>query len=131
MNPYSLLLRIPRSAYLVAAIALYLLLLWLGGRETTVENLPGRTDFSKIYHVVFYGGWCCLAWMSMRSPTVPAAVTLTMLAGAGDELHQYFLPFREARISDVLIDTGAALAAALIMHALQRNARVEPAQFRT
>lgn len=127
MNPYPLLLRIPRSAYLFAAILLYLSLLWLGGQEPTVEHLPGRADFSMVYHLVFYGGWCCLVWMGMRNPAVPAAVALTMLAGAGDELHQYFLPFREARISDVLIDTGAALAAALAMQAL-RSACSRPAR---
>jgi VanZ family protein len=51
------------------------------------------------------------------------AVGLTMLAGAGDEFHQSFLPFREARLSDVLLDTVAATICALIMSALaQRTA---------
>jgi hypothetical protein len=125
MNPYLLLQRVPRSFYLLTAVVLYLLLLWMGGHEATVEHLPGRADYSKVYHVVFYGGWCCLVWMAMRNPSVPAVVALTMLAGAGDELHQYFLPFREARISDVLIDTSAALASALVMHALQRRASLQ------
>jgi VanZ family protein len=126
MNPYPLLQRVPRFLYLLAAIVLYLLLLWMGGHEATVEHLPGRTDYSKVYHVVFYGGWCCLIWMAMRNPAVPIVVALTMLAGAGDEFHQYFLPFREARISDVLIDTGAGLVAALAMRALQRYADPQP-----
>jgi hypothetical protein len=126
MNPYPLLQRVPRSLYLLAAIVLYLLLLWLGGDEAMAEHLPGRTDYSKVYHVVFYGGWCCLIWMAMRHPTVPIVVALTMLAGAGDEFHQYFLPFREARISDVLIDTCAGLVAALTMRALQRYAGPQP-----
>jgi hypothetical protein len=124
MPLYLLLTRIPRALYIVTAVTLYALLLWMGGHEATVDHLPGRADFSKVYHLVFYSGWCCLAWLSMRTPGVAAAMALTVLAGAGDELHQYFLPFREARISDVLIDGAAALAAALLMHALRRRAMV-------
>lgn len=122
MPLYSLLTRIPRSFYIAAALTLYLLLLWMGGHQSTVDHLPGRADFSKVYHLVFYSGWCCLAWLSLRRPGIAAAVTLTVLAGAGDEFHQYFLPFREARLSDVLIDGCAALAGALSMHALRRRA---------
>ena len=118
---YRLLLRIPRPLYLATAVTLYLLLLWLGGREAAVDNLPGRSDFSKVYHLIFYSGWCCLVWFSLNRPSIAVAVTLTVLAGAGDELHQYFLPFREARLTDVLIDGCAALAAALVMEAMRRR----------
>lgn len=122
MPLYALLTRIPRPLYAVAAFVLYALLLWMGGHQSTVDNLPGRVDFSKVYHLVFYSGWCCLVWLSMRRPGIAAAVALTVLAGAGDEFHQYFLPFREARVSDVLIDGCAALVGALAMHALRRRA---------
>lgn len=122
VNPYPLLRRIPRLCYLLAALTLYVLLLWMGGQENTVNHLPGRADFSKIYHLVFYGGWCGLIWMSMRQPSMLAAVGLTMAAGAGDELHQHFLSFREARISDVLLDTAAAWVAALLLAAMRRRA---------
>ena len=121
MNPYALLKRVPRACYIATALTLYLLLLWMGGQETTVTHLPGRDDFSKVYHVLFYGGRCGLAWLSMRRPTMLIAIGLTMLAGAGDEFHQYFLPFREARLSDVLLDTVAATACALLMSALERR----------
>lgn len=123
MTLYRLLLRIPRPLYLATALTLYLLLLWLGGREATVEHLPGRAEFSKVYHLLFYSGWCCLIWLSLNRPRIAVAVALTVLAGAGDELHQYFLPFREARVTDVLIDGCAALAAALMMEAMRRRSR--------
>jgi VanZ family protein len=122
MPLYSLLMRIPRPLYIVTALTLYLLLLWMGGHQSTVDHLPGRADFSKVYHLVFYSGWCCLAWLSMRRPGIALAVALTVLAGTGDELHQYFLPFREARVTDVLIDGCAALAGAWWMHAMRRRA---------
>lgn len=122
MSLYTLLTRIPRPACIATAIILYLLLLLMGGQQSTVEQLPGRTDFSKVYHLVFYSGWCCLAWLSMRRPGIAAAVALTVLAGAGDELHQSFLPFREGQLADVLLDGCAALLGAGWMHALRRRA---------
>jgi VanZ family protein len=65
----------------------------------------------------------------MVLPGIATAVALTMLAGAGDELHQYFVPFRDARASDVLIDGCAALAGAVWMQALRRRAlRLEKAR---
>lgn len=122
MPLYPLLTRIPRPLYMVTAFTLYVLLLWMGGHQSTVDHLPGRADFSKVYHLVFYSGWCCLAWLSMSRPGVAAAVALTVLAGSGDEFHQYFLPFREARVTDVLIDGCAALAGAMCMQALRKRA---------
>jgi hypothetical protein len=124
MPLYSVLTRIPRPLCFASALTLYGLLLWMGGHQSTVDHLPGRADYSKVYHLVFYSGWCCLVWLSMRRPGIAAAVALTALAGMGDELHQYFLPFREARVTDVLIDGCAALAGAVWMNALRRRAMV-------
>ena len=122
MPLYALLTRVPRPFYIVTALILYMLLLWMGGHQSTVDHLPGRADFSKVYHLVFYSGWCCLAWLSMRRPGIALAVGLTVLAGVGDEIHQYFLPFREARVTDVMIDGCAAFAGAWWMHVMRRRA---------
>lgn len=125
MDVYTLLRRQPRAFYLAAALTLYLLLLWMGGQEQTVTHLPGRDSFSKVYHLVFYGGWCALIWLSMRRPSLLLAVGMTMLAGAGDEFHQSSLPFREGRVSDILLDTVAATASALLMLRLERRAAAQ------
>ena len=122
MTLYALLTRIPRPLYAATAVTLYALLLWMGGQQSAVDHLPGRADFSKVYHLVFYGGWCCLAWLAMRRPCIAAAVGRTVLIGIGDKVHQHFLPFREARVAYVVIDGCAALAGALWMRAWQRRA---------
>jgi VanZ family protein len=119
---YSLASTIPRGIYLASAILLYVLMLAMGAVEPTVDALPGREDFSKIYHVLFFSGLAGLLWFGLRSASVRAVTLLIAAAGAIDELHQYFLPFRHARIADVLIDTIAGLMAAFILHQLRRHA---------
>ncbi|MGI4938566.1 MAG: VanZ family protein, partial [Janthinobacterium lividum] len=65
-------------------------------------------------------------WFGLVSPGRLKISLLVMLAGAIDEFHQYFLPFRQARISDVLLDTAAAMLAVLLLAWLQR--RLQPVQ---
>lgn len=119
---YSLATVIPRRIYLAAAILLYVLMLAMGAMEPTVDALPGRESYSKIYHVLFFFGLSGLLWFGLRNASVRTVTLLIAAAGAIDELHQYFLPFRHALITDVLIDTLAGLMAALILHHLRRHA---------
>ncbi|MGI4937470.1 MAG: VanZ family protein, partial [Janthinobacterium lividum] len=100
--------RLPRFFHLTLALVLYLLMLYLGTIESTVDKLPGRENWSKLYHLVFYFGLACFLWFGLVRPGRLKISLLVMLAGAIDEFHQYFLPFRQARISDVLLDTAAA-----------------------
>jgi VanZ family protein len=119
---YPLATCIPRPIYLATAILLYLLMLGMGAVEPTVDALPGRDNYSKIYHVLFFFGLAGLLWFGLRAPSVRAVTLLIATAGAIDELHQYFLPFRHALITDVGIDTLAGFTAAVILHHLRRQA---------
>lgn len=126
---YSLASAVPRRVYLALAISLYLLMLILGAIEPTVDALPGREDYSKVYHVLFYSGLSGLLWFGMRNAAVGTITLLIATAGAIDEIHQYFLPFRHARVSDVLLDTIAGLGAALILYHMRRRSNMlRPAQ---
>jgi len=67
-----------------------------------------------------------LVWRARRKPVkadarpwnrreVAIALTVAVLYSASDEIHQAFVPTREARVGDVLIDTtGAALGLAVL-----------------
>jgi VanZ family protein len=115
-------LRIPRGFYLALASFLYLLMLYMGMIESSVQALPGRANLSKVYHLVFYAGLAGMLWFGARRPAILKVTALVMIAGAIDELHQYFLPFREARFSDVLIDTISALTAVVLLFLLRQRA---------
>jgi VanZ family protein len=125
---YALALLIPRNVYLATALILYLLMLSMGAVEPTVDALPGREDYSKLYHVLFYFGLNGMLWFGMRSASVVRLTLLIAVAGGIDELHQFFLPFRHARISDVLIDTLSGLTAVLILHHVRQRAGLTPSR---
>lgn len=51
------------------------------------------------------------------------ATTFSITYGASDELHQFFVPYRGAKISDVFIDSMGALLIASIYYFLYRRKR--------
>jgi len=82
----------------------------------TVQHLVRKTA-----HFTEYAVFAWLIWRVRRRPrrgdTRPwrwseaaFALGLTVLFAASDEWHQSFVPSREARVTDVLIDTAGAVA---------------------
>jgi len=75
----------------------------------------------KCAHVAEYGVLALLFWRALRKPPAPQAppwqwsqaglaLALVALYAAADELHQAFVPSRQASAGDVLLDTlGGAL----------------------
>jgi VanZ family protein len=76
-------------------------------------------------HVSVFGVLGCLLYLALgggspgdRPRRAALAVLLTAVLGAGDELHQWFVPHRFGRPVDVLYDTiGAALVLATALAA--------------
>lgn len=119
----ALLSRVPRIGWLVLAVGLYALLHVLGAVQFAVDSLPGRQLASKLYHVIFYGGFAAMVWLSMKRPSAKVAVFLTMCAGIADEWHQTYSAFRYPLVSDVVLDTAAgAVAVAILVHFKRRKA---------
>ncbi len=76
----------------------------------------------KMAHVTEYAVLAWLIWRARRRPMrgdlrpwgwseAAFALGLTVLFAASDEWHQSFIPSREGRARDVLIDTAGAVAA--------------------
>jgi hypothetical protein len=67
----------------------------------------------KIFHGVEFALFGWLAWMTCRRRVLPALLLSAAFAGL-DELHQAFVPGRDACLLDALADVGGALLALLI-----------------
>jgi len=102
------------------------LLRWL--YPSVSEETIDRVQFvvRKMAHVTEYAVLALLLWRARRKPLPgsprpwrwsDAAVVLgvTVLFAASDEWHQSFVPSREGRVADALIDTGGAAAALSIL----------------
>jgi VanZ family protein len=82
-------------------------------------------------HVTEFAVLAALLWRARRQPVkndsrpwqwahAAFAVGIAALYSASDELHQLFVPHREARFHDVLLDTVGAVLGLLVIWALGR-----------
>ncbi|SRR5258708_6449295 len=93
-----------------------------------------HSGIRKAAHITEFGMFSASVFHSLRGEHLGwrlewAVIALLIAAGyAGlDEWHQSFVPFRQARIADVLIDSSGALLAQLAIWAyLQLHRRDEP-----
>lgn len=85
----------------------------------------------KLGHVTEYAVLALWVWRALRQPgrhdlrpwSWPLArmtLLVCVLYAASDEFHQSFVPAREARIHDIMIDTCGATAALLLLWGLGR-----------
>lgn len=107
------------------------LLRWLipGVSDATVYRI--QTIVRKSAHVGEYGILSLLLWRARRrqargdaakwrwSDTI-FALGLAVLFAVSDEVHQAFVPSREARVSDVFFDTSGAAASLAVLYLVGR-----------
>lgn len=77
-------------------------------------GLDGDTVVSKTAHVLLFGMLAWLVWRATRQWYI--ALLFTLSYAMFDEWHQSYIPGRTGRITDVLIDTLAALVLLGVLH---------------
>jgi VanZ family protein len=107
-----------RKRYAIATGA-YCAIIWF------LSSQPGPGDLKlpflfegmdKVAHMILYGGLAALVSVGLHrsgrpvSPWVQAFVPLLFATvyGITDEIHQYFVPMRQAELVDVLADLAGA-----------------------
>jgi VanZ family protein len=109
--------------------------LFLSSQSRLPDVLPAVPGGDKLQHGTWFFVLGLLAFRSGRlgegwSRPVTAGLVLAgaLLWGAGDELHQLFVPGRQAEVADLAADVaGTALAVALGEPLLRRLGRRRPA----
>lgn len=103
-------------------------LLWMGtifylssltGRE--LSDLPAVNEI--IGHGFLYFVLGLLLYFSFRKRQGPLTVLTAFLYGLSDEFHQSFVPGRTPEISDLLVDTLAALLAVCLLAGVRKFRR--------
>jgi VanZ family protein len=104
-------------------VLLYALLIFGLSSVPNVPAPPGPVT-DKQAHFVLFAGLSVLVVRALAAGRLSAvtvrvtavAVLLTILYGASDELHQYFVPGRQMSAADLLADAlGAAASAGLVL----------------
>ena len=99
---------------------------------SSLSQVPGASYvWDKAAHLVVFG---LLGWLTLRAthgearPLAPgpaaAAFFLVVLWGVLDEIHQHFVPGRDASVRDVVADALGVALALLVWAARQGTARI-------
>lgn len=119
--------KLPRWLRDVAPLMLWMALIFGLSSQTRLIRIthPAESEiFYKTAHVIFYA---ILAWFWWRSLAPQRRVTgsilalaflLTVMYGISDEFHQWFVPSRHSRVTDVLFDGSGALMMLLLLRSV-------------
>ena len=98
-------------------LIIYCLIIFIQSSQPSYEHLPDFKFSDKLLHISAYALLGILFFRSFQTLRIKTNSRLLILFsivsasmyGISDEIHQYFVPFREAEILDVLADAlGAA-----------------------
>jgi VanZ family protein len=111
-----------------APVAAYMGLIFALSSIASTPSLAGGSD--KGVHALLYAGLCALLVRAFaggwrRRVTRGAAmlsIVVAALYGVSDEIHQSFVPPRQADVRDVVADAIGALSVAVILYARSRRA---------
>ena len=101
------------------------LIFYLSAQSHPEEHVPFVTHFSdKVLHAIEYAVLGALCYRALcgsgqtvwRQQAIPAAILLASLYGLSDEVHQAFVPFRDANWLDWVADTVGAAIGVTVMH---------------
>ena len=99
-------------------LVLYCLLIFILSSRPLPEQIPDIDYFDKVLHLLAYGvmgilflrAYATLSFRHKPQLLMALSIASASLYGIGDEIHQYFVPFREADILDGIADIlGAAV----------------------
>jgi VanZ family protein len=110
--------------WLWGPVAVYAAAIFAASSVSRVPELPGQFS-DKTLHTWAFGGLALLllralsraTWRGVTTASLFAALVLTVLYGATDELHQWFVPGRTFDVWDLVADTGGALLAVSSVYA--------------
>jgi VanZ family protein len=94
-------------------LILYCLLIFIQSSKPSFQQLPDIQYFDKLLHFVCYAFLGILFFRAFQTMQLKQSRTMLILFsilgatlyGISDEIHQYFVPLREASFSDVIANT--------------------------
>ena len=99
-------------------LILYCLLIYIQSSHPSPKQIPSFPFVDKVLHVAAYGIMGILFYRAYHTLRIKNNIQLLMvlsavsasLYGISDEIHQSYVPFREAEVADAIADTIGALS---------------------
>jgi VanZ family protein len=113
-------------------LILYCLLIYIQSANPSPEQIPSFPFVDKVLHFVAYGIMGILFYRAYQTLRIKNNIQMLMLLsvvsaslyGISDEIHQSFVPFREAEVADVIADMLGA-ASGVLLYQLLVVSRIE------
>jgi VanZ family protein len=92
-------------------------LIYIQSANPSPEQIPSFPFVDKVLHFVAYGIMGILFYRAYQTLRIKDNIQMLMLLsvvsaslyGLSDEIHQYFVPFRDAEVTDVIADIFGAV----------------------
>ena len=106
-------------------LILYCLLIFIQSANPSPEQIPSIPFVDKVLHFTAYAIMGILFYRAYQTLRIKDNIQLLMLLsvvsaslyGISDEIHQSFVPFREASVGDVIADTIGAFSGVYLYRA--------------
>jgi len=106
-------------------LILYCLLIFIQSANPSPEQIPSIPFVDKVLHFTAYGIMGILFYRAYQTLRIKDNIQLLMLLsvvsaslyGISDEIHQSFVPFREAEVADVIADIIGAFSGVYLYRA--------------
>ena len=113
-------------------LILYCLFIYIQSANPSPEQIPIFPYVDKVLHVTAYGILGILFYRAYQTLRLKDNIKMLMflsvvsasLYGISDEIHQSFVPFREAEVADVIADILGA-ASGVLLYQLLVVSRIE------
>jgi VanZ family protein len=110
--------KLKRFALYWLPLILYCLFIYIQSDHPSPEQIPIFPYVDKVLHVTAYGILGILFYRAYQTLRLKDNIKMLMflsvvsasLYGISDEIHQSFVPFREAEVTDVIADMIGALS---------------------
>ena len=109
--------KLKRFVFYWLPVVLYCLLIYIQSDKPTPEMIPSFQFVDKLLHFAAYGILGILFYRAYQTLRIRDNTKLLMLLsvvsaslyGISDEIHQYYVPFREAEVADAIADMIGAV----------------------
>lgn len=106
----------------ITSLIVIISLFWLGTKPEWVSLLSANPPEDKFIHATVFGFIAALLWFSSVSPKPFIVFLISLMVGAGDELHQIYIPGRTASFADFAADSiGTMLVIAILKYTQRKN----------